>query len=213
MAHRRNHVTSTCYLRGWAGADGYLRVVTPPAIGSEPATPKSVGYRIKFWGQDAYVRRQLEEALARIESDVGPALRQLPGSWPPVRGQTEWFALTYLVAIHILRAPGTQRWISGIQEALIPRQLDRFPHWNDEQVTHFIGTVTSDVWRAQLFGDQLTQVAAFVASMHWALIEFDETVVATSDQPVSIVPLLEQAGPGARSPVPGGGLTNCEEIR
>ena len=77
MAHRKNHVASKCYLARWTGPDGRLRVVSPPSTESKLATPKSVGYRVDFWGRDAKVRRAVEEALGRVESDVANSLRKV----------------------------------------------------------------------------------------------------------------------------------------
>src|SRR3954447_24088034 len=105
MGHRKNHIASSCYLGRWSGPDGRLRVVTPPAIESAPAKPQGVGYRVNFWGRDPKVRRAVEQALGRVESDIADALRKLSDSWPFSRGSTDWFALSYLVAIHLLRAP------------------------------------------------------------------------------------------------------------
>ena len=212
MAHRKNHVASRCYLARWIGRDGRLRVVTPPSTESKLATPKSVGYRVDFWGRDAKVRRAVEQALGRVESDVANSLRKAASLWPFQRGTTDWFALAYLMAIHLLRAPHTQRYMLAVQQAALKRQLPRYSHWSDEDVETFVATVTSDACRAQLFSDQLPKAASFVASMHWALLEFRDEVLATSDQPVTVV-ASEHGSDIGPAPVPTAGLTACEEIR
>src|SRR5438270_12008767 len=101
-------MTTSCYLARWAGPDGRLRVGTAPAIEAQPAKPEIVGYRLDVWGRDPKVRRAVEEPLGRVESDVANALRGLAGSWPLERGTTDWFAVAYLVAIHLLRTPHAQ---------------------------------------------------------------------------------------------------------
>jgi hypothetical protein len=101
----------------------------------------------------------------------------------------------------------------AFQEAALRRQLSGFGHWSDEQMDEFVRMVTSDAWRAQLFGDQLPQAASLIASMHWALLEFRDEVLATSDQPVTVVPLLGEQDWAPLATLPPGGLASCEEIR
>jgi hypothetical protein len=168
---------------------------------------------VDFWGRDPRVRRRVEESLARVESDIANVLRDLPELWPPKRTSRAWVALAYLVAIHVLRTPYAQQRVRALQEASIRRQLTRFPHWTEDEQNKLISTATSDSWRAGLFGDQLTQTAAFIASMHWSLLEFDDYLLATSDQPVSVVPLLGESSFAPVTPMPATGLADCEEIR
>ena len=49
--------------------------------------------------------------------------------------------------------------------------------------------------------------------MHWALIEFPEPLLATSDQPVSVVPLLESGATVEVQAFPQTGFLETEEIR
>ena len=204
MRHRKNHVASSFYLARWAGQDGRLCVVTPPVLESKPAKPQSVGYRVDLWGRDSKVRQAVEEALGQVESDAAGVLRRLAKSWPLERGKDDWFALAYLPAIHLLRAPYARRRMLSLQESALKRQLPRFRHWTDEQADEFVGTVTSDSWHAQLFNEQLPQVATLVGSMHWTLVEFRDEVLATSDQPVTVVPLLDAVHSPPRA-TPGDG--------
>jgi hypothetical protein len=213
VGHRKNHVASSCYLDRWSGPDGRLRVVTPPAIESEPARPQTVGYRVNLWGRDPQVRRRVEQALGRVESDIANTLRKLSYSWPFPRGTTEWFALSYLVAIHLLRAPHMRRRLLAFQSSALQRQLRRYPEWTDDQVGALLGTVISDSWHAELFTEDLRQAATFAASMHWTLLDFRDEVLATSDQPVTVVPLLDGQSTAPLAPVPANGLADCEEIR
>jgi hypothetical protein len=213
VGHRKNHVASSCYLAGWAGGDGYLRAIEPPVIDSNPAKPETVAYRRYFWGRHARVRATVEEALGRVESDFAKALRALPESWPAERGSRNWFAFAYLVAIHILRTPSAQSRMLALSTAALGPRLARFPHWTPDQQHDFVRHVTGDSWRADLFGSQLTQLASLIASMHWTLLEFDERLLATSDQPVTVVPLLSAGSAAPLEPVPRTGLAECEEIR
>ena len=213
MAYRKNHVASSCYLARWAGEDGRLCVVTPPQIESTLAKPQSVGYRRDLWGRDATLRQAVEEALGRVETDIAPVLRGLTSLWPLGPGTTDWFALAYLVAIHILRTPYAHRRMLALQEPALKRQLPRLRRWDDAAVNQFLKVVTSDAWRAQIFSEQLPQVATLVASMHWTLLEFRDEVLATSDQPVTIVPLLDGRPATAHTPLPVTGLADCQEIR
>jgi hypothetical protein len=190
-----------------------VRVVTPPQIESTLAKPQSVGHRKDFWGRDAKVRQAVEEALGGVETDIARVLRRLDSAWPLGRGTKDWFAVAYLVAIHLLRTPYARRRMLALQEPALKRQLPRLGHWDHAAVNQFLKVVTSDAWRAQIFSEQLPQIATLVASMHWTLLEFQDEVLATSDQPVTIVPLMDGQPATAHPPLPVTGLADCQEIR
>jgi hypothetical protein len=213
MAYRNNHVVSSCYLAEWAGEDGRLCVVAPPQIESTFAKPHSIGHRKDLWGRDARVRRAVEEALGRVETDIARVLRGLTSLWPLEQGTTDWFALAYLVAIHVLRTPYARRRMVALQEPALKRQLPRLRDWDHAAVDRFLHVVTSDAWHTQIFSEQLPQVATLIASMHWTLVEFQDEVLATSDQPVTVIPSTDERPRAPHPPLPATGLADCQEIR
>jgi excisionase family DNA binding protein len=75
--------------------------VDGPRVPSASSNPR---YRVDLWGRDSKVCQVVEEALGQVESDAAGALRRLAKSWPLKHRTTDWFALAYVVAIHLLRA-------------------------------------------------------------------------------------------------------------
>ena len=176
--------------------------------------PDRVGFRPNFWGRSPAIRQQAEEYLNKIESDAAPALRRLSHQWPLEPGSSAWLALIFLIAIHLWRNPSGQDRFLQIQEEILARQLPEYSsRWTDEQVEDFLARVTSDGFRADTMLGDLPKAASVLGSMHWTLIKFDEHLLATSDQPVTVVPLLK---PGFQALVvahPRGPMIDCEEIR
>ena len=60
------------------------------------------------------MRQFAEERVNRVESDADEPLRHLPDSWPFSRGSRFWVAVTFFVAVHILRHPFGQQHVQRI---------------------------------------------------------------------------------------------------
>lgn len=69
--------------------------------------------------------------------------------------------------------------------------------WPEEQTQRFLRAVTSEDFRVQVLLDQIVKAASVLGSTHWTLLEFPTALLATSDQPVTIAPLL---APGESAP-------------
>ena len=190
-SNRRNHVASRAYLRQWTGADGRLVRVTGPGGESELRTPESAGYRSYFWGRDPRVRDRAERLTSQFESRAAPILRTLPRHWPLMPGSPDWFAMSLFLGLHFMRSPAAPQQLFRIQgEVLAKRLPDYTEGWSDEQTQRFLRAVTSEDFRVQVLLDQIVKAASVIGSMHWTLLEFPAALLATSDQPVPIAPLL-----------------------
>ena len=212
MAHGDNHVASEFYIAQWAGGRGQVAVVTPPSLESILRKPTNVGYRRRFWGTDPELCRAAEDVAGRIERDAAPLWKALASRWP-VTGRDR-VVLAYFLSLHLWRNPyGRGRFIEFQRETL-PRRVEGYSRdWTPRQVEEFLGLVTSQRFRAEVLFGMLPRVASLLASMHWTLVSFDQRLLATSDQPVTIVPLL---APGTRAkvlPLPRGPLLECQEVR
>jgi hypothetical protein len=214
VPYQRNHVVSRCYLAQWAGDDGRIQAVAAHTGQSEAKRPENAGFRTNFWGANPIVRRHAEEFVNRIESDAAPVLRRLPDVWPLVPGSRGWVGLTFLIAVHLWRNPSGKRRFLQLQQESLARRLPGYQaEWTATQVEAFIARVTSDGFRTDTMLGDLSKAASVLGSMHWTLVEFEDRLLATSDQPLTVVPLL---APGESAPVaahPETPLLHCEEIR
>lgn len=214
MAYRDNHIASACYLSEWAGDEGRLYVVRPPSPIAVARRPEKVGFRKHFWGPHPAVRRAAEEHTNRIESDAARALPRLPARWPLVPGSRDWLALAFLVALHLWRNPFGQAKFLRIQQNVLMRRLPHYAAgWSQSQVEDFLSHVTSDGFRAEVMLGDLPKLASLLGSMHWTLLEFGAPLLATSDQPVTVVPLLDASETAPVTPLPQGPILDVEEIR
>jgi hypothetical protein len=214
VAFQRNHVVSSCYLAQWAGDDGRLQAVSARTAKSDAKRPENAGFRKNFWGRNPAVRRHAEEFVSKIESDAAPVLQRLSDAWPLEPGSRGWIGLTHLIALHLWRNPSGQRRFLQLQQESLARKLPEYDaDWPPAQIDAFIARVTSDGFRADTMLGDLSKAASVLGSMHWTLVEFNDRLLATSDQPVTIAPLL---APGESAPVaahPNTPLLHCEEIR
>jgi Protein of unknown function (DUF4238) len=214
MSYHDNHISSRFYLAAWAGPDGLLCAVELPGLKSVPKSPKRVGYRIDFWGADAQVREASEKSLMNVENDGARALRQLLARWPLPRKTDPWRAVALVVAIHILRNPAGKRLIERSQRTVLDRNVPRYTErWGAAETEFFLRYVTSDGFRADVLLRNIPVLAAVVGNMDWTLVEFSDSVLATSDHPVTVVPILRDGEQAPVTPIPDRFVLECEEIR
>jgi hypothetical protein len=173
-----------------------------------------VGYRQDFWGHDPQVRNRAERLTSQFESRAAPVLRDLPERWPLMPGSPDWFAMSLFLGLHFMRSPAGPQQLLRIQGEVLAKRLPHYTEgWSDEQTQRFLRAVTSEDFRVQVLLDQIVKAASVLGSMHWTLLEFPAALLATSDQPVTIAPLL---GPGESAPVLPllrGPVFNAEEVR
>jgi hypothetical protein len=113
----------------------------------------------------------------------------------------------------------------GNRQTLVVTPLDRLRVASVEQTIaegtlsgpeaeeRFIVESSSEKFAVEHFLSLIPKTASLIASAHWTLIEFPDRLLATSDQPVAIVPILPD---GTRAPVdaaPRGGILFAEEFR
>jgi hypothetical protein len=213
-SHRKNHIASRAYLRQWTDENGRLSRAEGPNGVSEERTLGSVGYRQDFWGRDPEVRERAEKVTSQFESKAAPVLRNLAERWPLTPGSPDWFAMSLFLGLHFMRNPAGPQRLVQVQADVLGRRLPHYTKgWTHEQTEDFLRTVTSEDFRLQVLLDQVVKAASVLGSMHWTLVEFPAPLLATSDQPVSIVPLL---APGENAPVMPllkGPVFNAEEMR
>jgi Protein of unknown function (DUF4238) len=214
VAYRKNHLASQFYLANWAGASGRLCVVAPPETRAEERRPENVGYRNSFWGADRPLRRTVERRLHQIETDAADVLRRLDELWPLKRGTEEWQALSMFLAINLWRHPfGQDRLRDAGHFVLADQEAAYNARFGRSEFERFVGVVSSDAYRADLFTRNLVRAGSLIGSMHWTWVEFSGRDLATSDVPLTVVPILRDDEVAPVAPLPAGSLLDTEELR
>lgn len=212
--YRRNHIASASYLANFADTSGELCAIATDNGSVTRGRPRTMGFRNEFWGGDRTVRMFAERQLSIFENDASHASEKLLGSGVPRPNTNDRLALMMLIAIHVTRNPAGRENLLRIQQRVLSQNAAKYREGlSSEQYDELLRRFTSDAFITDVFLRNLSKVASFLGSMHWTLIEFNHGLLATSDQPVTIVPLMR---PGVDVPVaaiPSGPLVDCLEVR
>jgi Protein of unknown function (DUF4238) len=212
--YRRNHIASASYLTNFADTSGELCAIATDNGSVTRGRPQTMGFRNDFWGGDRMVRTFAERQLSIFENDASHASEQLLSSGVPRPNTDDRLALMMLIAIHITRNPAGRENLLRIQQHVLSQNAAKYREdLSSEQYDELLRRLTSDAFITDVFLRNLSKVASFLGSMHWTLVEFNHALLATSDQPVTIVPLMR---PGVDVPVaaiPSGPLVDCLEVR
>jgi Protein of unknown function (DUF4238) len=206
----RIHLTSRCYVRGWAH-DGHVFVQAKDL--SEPPEPRnvaSVGWRPKWWGQDGNLRVAAETITRKAEDDSASILREFAGRWP--LGRDDRAKLSQFIALHTVRTPAWRSAYEAVSIEAICDTLGRERHDVDTERAA-IRAFLSDQLQVDALLKQVPRLASLLMSMHWTLVKFDEPLIASGDQPVVCVPRIPS---GQRLPItamPRTGFMETVEIR
>jgi hypothetical protein len=210
--NRKNHIITAGLLRRFADSRGLVQPVPRAGLVTttlKPRRPENTGYRQRFF-QDRVIAAATERTLSQYESKGLAALRTLQAKWPLEDDAriADRLDIACLVAIHILRTPAFRHHVDEIQNRALPDyQL------SDGAMEPFLQEATSEGFRVSLMLGMIPKLASLIASAHWSLIEFDDRLLATSDQPVSIVPVLPEGMSAPVSAVSAGGFLLAEEYR
>jgi hypothetical protein len=227
MAVNHSHIVPAGYLRQFALADEQIRIVLTDTGEEIPArtTVRNAGVR----GSGQYKRERPDGSrsddfetctLQTIENEAIPILRELHKRWP-LSGEDK-LALAKFIGIQIVRGP---RWFDWHDEFTM-ENISRYrangafepePHQrgiSEEQIFQanldfFRGSTQKLVTMARLGA----KIGCAVGSMCWTLIEFDRSVLATSDHPIVVWPMTDRSR-SVQSATPGDvGVRNFLEVR
>lgn len=211
-----NHVVTAGYTRRFVDDDGcVLRIDLTKQVSEEAKrrTPETVGYRPRYFA-DREIARRAEQRLSVIEGKGLEVLNRLDEVWPLEGKGTikpRWY-LARLVAVHMVRNPGF--WDKMAQSASISL-AQRLPEYKLDatQERELLHVLTSEAFAVNHMFSMIAKSASMIASAHWTVIEFEDRLLATSDQPVTAVPLLDDGATTPVDPQPPRGLLNTEEFR
>jgi len=179
-----------------------------------PRKPSAVGFRTDFYA-DPELAAKAEKILNGYETRGLDALRRVESGWPLERGSAylDRLSIAGLVAVHIVRNPSFRHHLDRLRVADAERTIAEGTLSGPKAEERFIAESSSEKFAVEHFLSLIPKTASLVASAHWTLIEFPDRLLATSDQPVTIVPILRE---GLRAPVdaaPCGGILFAEEFR
>jgi Protein of unknown function (DUF4238) len=214
-SYANNHIATRSYLQGWSdGNSGQLaRVpVADPLGSSELKKPRKVGRRRRFFGDDPLVCKEAEERFNVFEDKGVFALKQLGESWPP--DQEARIDIGCFVGVHMVRNPSFLEMTAALSEAQFSRKKDSYEQtMSAEQIDEMLAYFRSSRFQVEYLLDLVPKQASLLASTHWTLLEFPEPLLATSDQPVSVVPFLDDGTTVDVAAAPQTGFLDSEEIR
>ena len=122
--------------------------------------------------------------------------------------------MCFLIALHLLRNPAGRWFIDSSQSRILRERIPRYTErWGIADTDAFVEVVTSDAFRADVLLRSLPRLAAVAGNMDWTLLEFSDFVLATSDHPVTVVPILRPSETARVQPITNPFVLECEEIR
>lgn len=208
------HIVPRTYLANWA-VDGRIGVWLVPEgrrLADQPIA--NVGTRRRFYTRErpsSGVRiNDIEWSLGQGEAAATPLLRSFRERWP--LSPEDKAQLAELFAYQLLRGP---RWKAEyekrtrefIKEFDQNAGRDRAPVSAAENAA-----LLSDSYRfTEMLSSALTATSV-LASMHWTLVEFATSLIATSDHPVTLWPGAQSHAPQVFE-ISEAGVLECIEIR
>lgn len=218
---KRNHIYPAGCLRYWE-RDGWVALRLPGRPEPQLVSIRDAAVRKRFYWTTLPDGTRVDEVEDILQTVEGPALGvidQLDQLWP--LDGAEKVEVAKLFALQLLRVPAWMDWHDAQTDknlterteqdffsqggVLLPQTLVR------RMAKDVHRNVTSDRFRLQRMLALMPKVASMFASMHWVLLEFDEPVLATSDQPVVVWPLDDPLRtPGPADPQ---GLVESLEVR
>lgn len=211
-APRNIHTVSAGYVRRFTGPRKTV-TVHHRLRGVIDKGPRGVGRQAGYWGSPR-VSRDTEDRLRRMESDGLRLLRNLQRRWP-LRDTADRAALGLLLAIHVVRTPTFSGELRLVGERANREVLaDGVPKYGlDEQQVALVAEQLRDHQaHADSLIRQVPRVASALCSMHWSVVQFDDDLLITCDQPMVLLPFV----PGPITPasaLPTTGFLNTVEGR
>lgn len=209
---REIHVPSAGYLRRFNDGRSIVTVHDIATGAQDDRGVAKAGSRLDWWGADPAVAEAMESSMTRCEDRALRALRKLDRVWP-LEGEHRAMLAEFIV-LHIVRTPAFRVFLRSVSEEAINSGefRSRVKSEDRAQATrHFRG----DRMHAATLLGQIGRIASLLCGMHWSLIRFDDDLLATSDQPVVILPLIRPRSGvhSAASVIPPDGYMETIEIR
>ena len=213
--HVKIHIATAGYLRRFTNAHGHIQTVRPadPTRRIPSRGPETVGYRSRYF-VDPRSQRPPSSGSPATESAGLRSLRKIDTTWPLESDELfeDRLHIACLVAIHMVRNEAFKQHTARLQSRNLAQKL---PEYDFEAAREevFLRELTSEGFRVDHMLGMIPKMASMIASAHWSLIEFPAPLLATGDQPVTVVPLLADGVAATVQPNPDHGFLLTEEMR
>lgn len=214
--HVKIHIVTAGYLRRFTDVRGHLQTVRradPPTRRIAPRRPETVGYRSRYFTEPE-IAMAAERRLSRYESAGLKSLRKIDTTWPLEADELfqDRLHIACLVAIHMLRNEAFKQHTARLQARSLAQRLPEY-EMGEAREEILLRELTSERFRVDHMLGMIPKMASMIASAHWSVIEFPAPLLATGDQPVTVVPLLEDGVSATVQPHPDHGFLLTEEMR
>jgi hypothetical protein len=207
------HIVPRTYLESWT-VDGRIGVVQIQENKHLEMAVENVGTRRRFYRRirpDGSEIDDMEWTLGEIESNAAPLLQSFDEAWP--FGRDDKLTLAVLFVFQLLRSPRFQEEFIDRTRGFVDEFLRENPSaLTEEELEEQYALLTSDTYRLGKMLSHAVTGAAVFASMHWALVEFDRPLIATSDHPLVLWPGVASRSP-AVAEITQVGIVECVEFR
>ncbi len=181
------HLAAQAYLAAWM-LSGSLQAVHVRYGPQGPRSPAAVGWRKQWWGHaDPHLNQICEEACGKLENEWPGLWPSVIDSWPPSNDAR--ILLAQFMALHVVRTDGFRRWYTNRRDGAVDGYRAQFT--DEQQFAVFAEGVGCDRERSLRLLAMQNKISSVLASMHWSLLQFDEPLLVTSDQPVCPVGLMD----------------------
>jgi hypothetical protein len=205
MSFQRNHIVSAGHLKRFA--KGKLVVVHNALTGAtREVGPRAAGFQNDFWGPES-LARAVEEAFNKCETPALQILQNISEQWP--LNTPDRALLAEFLAIHVIRTLsfGAIARRSGLRAV---RDVARRHDLSSDQVSVATRRVMGPHMHIEALLGQVGRIGSVFGSMHWSLVQFDQDLLITSDQPVIMLPLTPTAITPASVIPPNGTVATVE---
>jgi hypothetical protein len=216
-----SHITPRGYLNNWA-VEGMIGVHMREAAGVRRLPVSNVGVRKAFYRRtrpDGSRIDDIEWSLSQMESKALPLIASIESEWP--LSDERKVGVASFAAAQLVRVPAWHNWHGEFLRREIAKwRTDGLP---DDIRLHADADIDAELDKAERYLDEDTprmirmlslagKIAGIFASMQWSLVRFENPVVATSDQPINVMPLTDRrVEPGP--PRTGAGVLPTMEMR
>src|ERR1019366_4794484 len=118
---------------------------------------------------------------------AAPILRELELRWPLEREDRA--QLAQFIAIHAVRGPGWRAAYDNVSMLAMRDELRR-RRWGDRVERLAVSEFMADQPRAKAMLKDIPRIASIFMSMCWSLVQFEQPLIGSGDQPVVWFPLL-----------------------
>jgi hypothetical protein len=190
-----SHVVPAGYLKAFA-VDRLIMMRLVGEADSRRISVKDAGVRKAFYRRmrpDGTSIDDVEWSLSQLEQKTLPLLSRIRDLWP--LSSDDKHALAFLFGNLLVRGPRWLDWYESGTRTFVEKDVRGVPMLPDsglateEEIREFEAELLGSTrWTVRMLSVGI-KAAAILGSMHWSLLEFRSSLLATSDHPVAPWPV------------------------